>query len=384
MRYVRAIIAILLIVGGLVAIKGAQIRMLIGFGSEMKKNGPSPEAVGTTQAKVEGWEGTLSAVGSVASTKGVTLSADAAGVVRRIYFESGAMVKAGQVLVELDTTVERPQLAAALARTQLAKTTASRTKVLFAGGAISAEQADADDAALRTSITDVEGIRAQIAKKTVRAPFAGRLGIKSVNVGQYLNPGAPIAVLGTFEDVHVDFTVPQQRLADVKVGLPVRITVGGDAGKPLEGKIAAADPTVDAATRTVKLRADVVDKEGTLRPGMFVAVDVVLPTRSNAVVVPATAVVHAPYGDSVFVVEETKPDAASLHETPDGRQVRNARQQFVKVGRARGDYVVLLDGVKANEEVVSAGSFKLRNGVPVYVNNTKGPTAQLDPFPENR
>src|SRR5262249_55567593 len=152
-------------------------------------------------------------------------------------------------------------------------------------------QGDADEAALRTSTTDVEGIQAQIAKKTIRAPFAGRLGIKSVNVGQYLNPGAPVAVLETFEDVHVDFTVPQQRLADLKVGLPVRITVGGDAGAPLEGKIAAVDPTVDAATRTAKLRVDVVDKEDTLRPGMFVAVDVLMPTRSNAVVVPATAVV---------------------------------------------------------------------------------------------
>ena len=384
MRYVLAIIGILAVIGGLVAVKGAQIGMLIGFGKQMEKNGPPPEAVGTTAAKVEGWEGTLSAVGSVASTKGVTLSADAAGVVQRIHFESGQTVKAGQILVELDTSVERAQLASAMARKQLATSTNSRTKALVASGAISAAQADADEAALRASTTDADGIAAQIAKKTIRAPFAGKLGIKSVNVGQYLNPGAPVATLETFEDVHVDFTVPQQRLSEVKVGLPVRISVGGDGGAPLEGKIAAVDPNVDATTRTVKLRADVVDKEETLRPGMFVAVDVVMPTKSDAVVVPATAVVHAPYGDSVFVVEEKKADAPGLRSTPDGKPVKNARQQFVKLGRARGDYVALLDGVKANEEVVSAGAFKLRNGAPVYVDNTKVAKPQLSPSPENR
>jgi len=184
--------------------------------------------------------------------------------------------------------------------------------------------------------------------------------------------------------VHVDFTVPQQRLADVKVGVPVRISVGGDGGAPLEGKIAAVDPTVDSTTRTVKLRADVIDKEETLRPGMFVAVDIMLPTKSDAVVVPATAVVHAAYGDSVFVVEEKKADAPGLRSTPDGKPVKNARQQFVKVGRARGDYVALLDGVKANEEIVSAGAFKLRNGAPVYIDNTKAAKPQLSPSPENR
>lgn len=384
MRYVLAVIGILAVIGGLVAVKGAQIGMLIGFGKQMEKDGPPPEAVGTTPAKVEGWEGSLSAVGSVASTKGVTLSADAAGVVLRVHFESGATVKAGQVLVELDTSVERAQLASAMARKQLATTTASRTKALVEKGAISAAQADQDDAALRTSTTDAEGIQAQIAKKTIRAPFAGKLGIKSVVVGQYLNPGAPVAVLETFEDVHVDFTLPQQRLADVRVGLPVRITVGGDGGAPFEGKIAALDPTVDAATRTVKLRADIVDKDNALRAGMFVAVDVVLPTRADAVVVPATAVVHAPYGDSVFVIEDKKADAPGLRQTPDGKPVKNARQQFVKVGRARGDFVALLDGVKVNEEIVSAGAFKLRNGAPVYIDNAKVAKPQLSPSPENR
>lgn len=383
-RHALAVLGILAVVGGLGAVKGSQIAMLIGFGKQMEKDGPPPEAVGTASAKVEGWEGTLSAVGSVASTKGVALAADAAGTVQRIHFESGQMVKAGQVLVELDTSVERAQLATALARKQLATTTQGRTKALVQSGAISAAQGDADDAAMRTASTEVEGIQAQIAKKTIRAPFAGRLGIKSVNVGQYLNPGAPVATLETFEDVHVDFTVPQQRLSEVKVGLPVRITLGGDAGAALEGKIAAVDPNVDSSTRTVKLRADVVDKDEALRPGMFVSVDVVLPQRADAVVVPATAVLHAPYGDSVFLIDEKKPDSPGPGTTPDGKPVKIARQQFVKLGRARGDYVALLDGVKASQEVVTAGAFKLHNGAPVYVDNTKNAKPQLSPTPENR
>lgn len=376
MRYVLSVVGILVVIGALAAVKGAQIGMLIGFGKQMEKSGPPPEAVATGVSKKEAWEGTLSAVGSVASTKGVTLSNDAPGVVTRIHFDSGAMVKQGQVLVELDTSVERAQLSSAIARRQLATTTHGRTRALVEKGAISAAQADADESTLRSATSDVEAIQAQIAKKTIRAPFAGRLGIRSVNLGQYLNPGTPVTVLETFEAVHVDFTVPQQRLADVKVGMPVRVTVGAEGGAPLEGSIAAVDPNVDAATRTIKLRADVVDKEEKLRPGMFVEVEVILPQTTAAVAVPATAIVHAPYGDSVFVVEEKKAE--------DGKPVKTARQQLVRLGRARGDYVALLGGLDENREVVTAGAFKLRNGAPIYVDNTKAPKPQLTPSPENR
>lgn len=184
--------------------------------------------------------------------------------------------------------------------------------------------------------------------------------------------------------MHVDFTVPQQRLADVKVGAPIRVVLSGDGGAPLEGKIAAVDPNVDASTRTVKLRADVDDKDEVLRPGMFVSVEVVLPQRAEAVVVPATAIVHAPYGDSVFILDEKKEGSPGLDKTPDGKPVKVARQQFVKLGRSRGDFVALLDGVKPSQEVVTAGAFKLRNGAPVYVDNSKTTKPQLSPNPENR
>ncbi|MCA9590997.1 MAG: efflux RND transporter periplasmic adaptor subunit [Myxococcales bacterium] len=385
MKWVFTIVGIVLVIGALVAVKGAQIGKLIGFGKQAEKDGPPPEAVATAKADEQAWEGTLTAVGSVASAKGVTLAADAPGVVTRIAFESGENVKQGQVLVQLDTNVERAQLASAITRRELATTTLARSRLLAGKGAITAAQLDADEAQLRTATTDVEGLQAQIAKKTIRAPFAGKLGIRSVNLGQYLQPGTPVAVLETVDAVHVDFSLPQQRLGDVSVGQPVRVTVDGSKGAALEGAITAVDPNVEPVTRTIKLRADVSKKTEGLRPGMFVQVAVVLPDKKTSVTVPATAIVHAPYGDSVFIVEDKKADAPGIRQTPDGKPVKVARQQFVRVGGARGDFVALLDGVKPAEEVVTAGAFKLRNNAPVYVDNAaKQPTPKLDPTPQNR
>ena len=384
LRWLLTILGILGVVGSLTAVKGSQIAMLIGFGKQAEKDGAPPEAVASAVADEQAWEGSLTAVGSVASAKGVALAADAAGVVTRISFESGATVKQGQVLVELDANVERAQLASAIARKDLALTTIARTRALAAKGAISQAQLDADEAQLRTATTDVEGLQAQIAKKTIRAPFAGKLGIRSVNLGQYLQPGTPVTVLETIDAVHIDFTLPQQRLSQVAVGQPVRISIDGATGETIEVTIAAVDPTVDATTRTVKLRADASSKVEGLRPGMFVRVAVVLPEKSKSVVVPATAVVHAPYGNSVFVVEDRKPDTPGAEKTPDGKPVKIARQQFVRVGDARGDFVAVLEGVKPGEEVVVAGAFKLRNKAPVFVDNTKQPTPKLAPEPENR
>lgn len=383
-RWLLTIVGIFVVIGTLTALKGAQIGMLIGFGKQAEKDGPPPEAVATAIAEEQAWEATLAAVGSIASTKGVALAADAPGVVTKIHFDSGATVKQGQVLVEIDANVERAQLASAIARKELAATTIARTRALAAKGAISQAQLDADEAALRTATTDVEGLHAQIAKKTIRAPFAGKLGIRSVNLGQYLQPGTPVTVLETTDALHVDFSLPQEQLARVAVGQPVRVTLEGTADAPLAGTIAAVDPTVDATTRTIKLRADVTAKTETLRPGMFVRVEVILPEKTKSVIVPATAIVHAPYGDSIFVVEARKPDATGIATTPDGKPVKVARQQFVRVGDARGDFAAVLEGVKASEEIVTAGAFKLRNNAPIFVDNTKQPAPKLDPHPENR
>jgi membrane fusion protein (multidrug efflux system) len=384
LRYVVAVLLILLVVGSLAGLKAMQIGKLVKNGKQMQQAGPPPEAIAATPAQEQAWEDTLSSVGSVASDKGVSLSNDAPGLVTRIHFESGAVVKRGQVLVELDTNLERAQLASAMARKALATTTYQRTKNLVDKAALPQAQLDADDAQLKAATTDVDAIQAQIAKKTIRAPFSGRLGIRAVNLGQYLTAGTPVTVLETVEAVHVDFTLPQQRLPDIATGMPVRVTLQTDADHPLDGAIAAVDPSIDPATRAIKLRADVPNRDERLRPGMFVRVTVVLPQKTNVVTVPATAIQHAPYGDSVFVVEDKKPDAPGMRTTPDGKPVQVARQQFVRVGTARGDFVAVLEGVKPGEQVVTAGAFKLRNSSPVVVDPNQQPAPKLEPRPENR
>lgn len=392
MRWLLTIVGVVLVLGLLVAIKGAQIGTLIGFGKQYEKDGPPPEAVSSAVVGEEEWEGSLTSVGSVASAKGVSLSADAQGTVTRISFESGQTVKVGDVLVEIDTKVERAQLATAIARRELATTTINRTRQLAKTGAISAAQLDADESALTTSTTEVAQIEAQIAKKTVRAPFAGKLGIRQVNLGQYLQPGTPITVLESVDAVHVDFQLPQQRLADLKVGQPVRIHLeGADApgvdagpGEEIEGNLAAIDPQVDPVTRALKLRADITKRAEQLRPGMFVEVSVVLPEKKGLLVVPATAVVHAPYGDSIFLVEPKQPGSPGLDKTQDGKVIKIARQQFVRVGQTRGDFIAVLEGVKVKDEVVTQGAFKLRNNAPITVDNSKALKPSLNPHPENR
>lgn len=384
LRYVLTGLGLIVVVVVLAGVKGAQIGSLIAFGKKAEAAGPPPEAVGVVKAEEQAWEGTLSAVGSIAPAKGVNVSNEAAGTVTRILFESGALVKEGQTLVELDTSVERAQLASAVSRKELATTTAGRSRALVEKAAISQAQADNDENVLKTSKNDVETIQAQIARKTVRAPFTGKLGIRQINVGQFLNPGTPITVLESLDKLYVDFTLPQQRLPDVAVGMAVRIELEGAKGPPMDGAIAAVDPTVDGATRTIKLRASLPNDGDRLRSGMFVNVRVVRPETKNVVTVPATAVVHAPYGDSVFVVEERKADAPGTATTPDGKPVKNARQQFVKLGESRGDFVVILDGVKAGQEVVSTGAFKLRNNSPVFLGDAKGPKPEVAPQPQNR
>jgi membrane fusion protein (multidrug efflux system) len=380
-RYVISIFGVLLVIAGLASVKFKQISSLISMGKEMEKSGPPPEQVGSTTAQEQAWEGSISTIGSIAAVKGVALSNDSPGVVSRISFESGAFVRQGQVLVELDTSVERAQLASAEARRDLAQITATRSRALVDKAAIARSQLDNDDAQLKTTSTDMNAIQAQIDRKVVRAPFAGRLGIRAVNLGQYLNPGTTLTVLEAIDSVYVDFTLPQQRLGDVKVGMPVRVVLEGADTTPRDGVIAAIDPEIDAVTRSIRLRASVPNKQEKLRPGMFANVSVVLPQTAASVAVPATAIVHAAYGDSVFVVEDKK-DATESTSAKTGAKI--ARQQFVKVGQARGDFVAVLDGVKAGDEVVTSGAFKLRNGSGVVVNNAIKPAAQLDPHPENR
>jgi membrane fusion protein (multidrug efflux system) len=384
MRYVVAILVLLAVLGGLAAVKYKQISGLIASKEAMDRSGPPPEAVGSTVARSDTWQETLEAVGSVAAARGVTLSNDAPGIVSAIHFESGALVHQGQLLVELDSNVERSQLASVEARKELAQINARRTRALVATQTIAPAQQDNDDAVVKTSGSDLQVLRAQIARKVVTAPFSGKLGIRQINLGQYLNSGTAIATLESTDTVFVDFTLPQQELKTVSLGMPVRVVIEGEGVPPVDGAIRAIDPSIDAVTRSIKLRASLPNQEQKLLPGMFAKVSVILPESRTVVIVPVSALVHASYGDSVFVVEDRKDEAGNPVLGPDGKPAHVGRQQFVKVTETRGDFVAIANGVTVGEEIVSAGAFKLHNGAPIAVNNAVQPKPELAPHPENR
>lgn len=383
MRYGLVVLGVLAIAAILGGIKFAQISKLIGFGGQMQAAGPPPEAVGTAKANATSWETTIAAVGSVAGAQSVAVSNDSPGLVAKISFESGKRVKKGDILIELDARQEQAQLTEAKANSKNASEIASRSRELVDKGAIPREQADTEETASLAAAAKVGTIEAQIEQKVVRAPFAGRLGIRAVDLGQYLAPGTKVTTLDSDEGTYVDFTLAQEQLPNIKVGMAVRIVARGVA-KAVDGVVAAIDPTLDESTRNFRLRARATGDVSSLRPGMFVDVEVVLPTKSNVVIVPATAVVHAAYGDSVFVIQDKPPGSPGMTTTPDGHQVQIARQQFVKLGSPRGDFVAITKGVEAGQRVVSAGAFKLRNGAPVYVDDRVQPAPSLAPHPENR
>jgi membrane fusion protein (multidrug efflux system) len=376
MRYVIVILGLVLVIGGLVAVKGSQIGMLIGMGEAMKKAGPPPEVVSTTLAQKQTWEDTLSSVGSVVSAKGVGVANDSPGLVTRLHFESGDTVKKGAILVELDTSVERAQLTSLKARRDLALISTNRSKALVTSGAVAQSQVDVDESQFKSLTADVSALSAQIERKVVRAPFSGKLGMRAVNVGQYLAPGTQITSLESAEDTLVEFSLPQESLPKLQLGMKVRAFASGTPKPIAEGVISAIDPTIDPMTRNIKARATLPDDAARLKPGMFLRVEIVLPQKTEVVAVPQTAIVHASYGDSVFVGEE-KPG-------PDGKPRKVAQQHFVKVGVTRGDFVSVVDGLEADKEVVTAGAFKLRNGIPLKIKNEGGPQPSLDPHPENR
>jgi membrane fusion protein (multidrug efflux system) len=383
MRYLVVIVGVVSLLGGLGGLKAAQIKSLLAYGRAAAAMGPPPEVVGTMEAKEQTWENRLFSVGTIAPARGVTVSNDAPGVVTAIKFQSGQTVRRGQILVELDSRVERAELASLQAQAGLARVSAGRTRALFKDDAVPKAQLDNAESALQSASANAAALQAQIDRKIVRAPFDGRLGIRLVNLGQYLNPGTAITSLQSSDQNYVDFALPQQQLKQIAVGTVVRINEGLP-GPRAEAAIAAIDPTLDPVTRSGRVRAAVRKMDGVLSPGMFVNVSVVLPDRREVTLVGATSLIHASFGDSVFAVEERKDDQGALLTGPDGKPAKVVRQQFVKTGEARGDFVEILEGVKLGQEIVAQGAFKLRNGAPVMVNNSVKVELQLAPRPENR
>ena len=372
-RILITIIGLLIMIGLLGGIKGLQIDRMIAQGSQTV---PPPETVTTAVVRTDSWESRLNAVGSLAAVQGVMVTAELTGKVVRIAFEPGSKVNAGDLLVKQDTSTEEAQLRAAEATVDLAKRNLERLKKLLDRRTIAQSQYDDAEAKYKEAVAQADTIRAAIEKKTIRAPFAGRLGIRQVNLGQILNEGDPIVSLQSINPIFVNFSLPQQQLPRVQQGLTVRVASDALPGQMIEGKITAVNPEIDAATRNIRIQATVSNRQEYLRPGMFVNVVVVLPASEEVLAVPATAVLYAPYSDSVFVVEEKQGEN-------DQKPVLTVRQQIVQLGEKRGDFVAVAAGLKSGETIVSTGAFKLRNGQPVVVDNTLAPEFKLAPEPRD-
>jgi membrane fusion protein (multidrug efflux system) len=334
-----------------------------------------PEAVTTVVAQPQAWEATIEATGSVAPVQGVTLSADQPGVVDKILFDSGRFVRQGEVLVRLDTRQERAQLASAQAQRDMAKSALDRGKKLLEQQVIA--QAEFDQIAAQSKQADaaVSEMTAAIDRKTIRAPFSGRVGIRQVNVGQYVHSGDPIVPLQSEDPIYVNFTVPQQQAPQLHVGETVHASADSGAAAVTPGRITAINPVVDATTRNVDIQATFHNTRGKLRAGAYVTVSVALGKSASLVALPSSAINYAPYGNSVFIVEKMKG--------PDGKEYLGVRQQFVQLGAAQSDRVAILSGVKPGEEVVSSGVFKLRPSAAVVVNNKVQPSNSMAPKPED-
>ena len=352
-------------------VKFRQIQTAIAQGASFQ---PPPEAVTTIVTRQEAWPATVNAIGTVAAVQGVSVSADLPGTVERIAFDSGKWVGEGEVLALLDTRQEQAQLAAAEAQRELARLNFERMQGLLNERVISQAEFDRAVADQRQTDARVGEIRAVIERKTIRAPFAGLLGLRQVNLGQYLSAGDALATLQSLNPIYVNFGVPQQNAADMRVGRTVRVT-GDNLATALAGRVTALDSIVDPSTRNVQVQATFVNPGGRLRPGMFVQTEIVLSQSRAIVSLPASAISYAPYGDSVYVVGDLKD--------PKGQTYRGVRQQFVTLGATRGDQIAVVTGINAGDEVVTSGVFKLRNGAAVLVNNKVRPANEAKPKPEN-
>ncbi|MCB1776290.1 MAG: efflux RND transporter periplasmic adaptor subunit [Candidatus Competibacteraceae bacterium] len=372
-KILLTIAGLLLIVGALAGLKVWQFKTMFAAAANFAQ---PPTTVTTAVVQQDSWQPTLNAVGSVIAVQGVTISAEVAGMVKRIAFESGANVRAGQLLVELDDAAEQAQLRSAIASAELTQLNLKRVRDLRPRNMVSQSDVDSADAQAKQADAQVDNIRAVIAKKSLRAPFAGRLGIRQINLGQFLNSGAAIVSLQTLDPIYVDFALPQQNFPQLRAGMAIRVTSDAAPDQTFAGKLSVISPEVDALTRTVRLRAALANPDGHLQPGMYVNVAAVLPAQEQVLMIPATAVLYAPYGDSVFVVEE-KPDEKT------GVTSLVLVQKFVQLGPSRGDFVVVNSGLTVGETVVSTGVFKLRNGMKAAVDNQLAPNFQLAPKPAN-
>jgi len=368
-----AAFAVSLLVG---AITYTKLGQFTAMGEAAQNMVLPPETVTAMLVQDQQWEQTIIATATVTAVQGVEVSAETGGRVSKIDFESGSIVSKGDVLIQLDTASEDAQLASAEATAALAKASLTRVRKLEKQNLSSQDALDSAEAKVKETVAQAHNVRAMIAKKTIRAPFSGRLGLRQVNLGQILREGDAIVSLHTLDPIYVDFSIPQKTLLRLKPGLEVRVTVDAAPDVTFVGKILASNPDVDLATRSVRVRAKIANPDEALRTGMFANATVVMPEKQNVLPITATAIAYATFGDSVFVIEEQQNEQS-------GETEKVLRQQFVRLGQKRGDFVDVIDGLKAGETVVTSGVFKLRSGMKVIIDNTLAPEPSLDPHPSD-
>jgi membrane fusion protein (multidrug efflux system) len=366
-----------LFLGAMFGLGFVKFNQIQGF-IKLSKSGafaPPPTAVTTDIAKKTDWQPTMDSVGSLVAVNGVTVSTDLAGIVSQIAFESGSKVRAGELLVHLDTKQEEAQLRQAEAQRDFALISLKRNKELLGKHAVAQADCDNAEASYRQAQSSVDQYAALIARKTIRAAFDGIAGIRQVNLGQYLKEGDAIVALQAFDPIYVNFSLPQQDLSKLGVGMKVELQVDAFGSQVFSGKITAINSMVDQATRNVQVQATLPNGDYKLRPGMFTKVSVVVNESKSVVAIPATAVHYAPYGNSIFIVSEMKDQQ--------GKAYKGVREQFIKVGQTRGDLVAVDSGLNPGEEIVTSGVFRLRNAAPIIINNDIKPGSELTPTPSN-
>ena len=357
----------------LIGTKMLSFKAMVDAGKLM---GPIPESVSTFITERQSWIDSVQAIGSIEPDKGVRLDAEVAGLVSAINFKNGQHVDAGTVLVQLDVTVESTLLNSNKASAHLAELELVRAKRLRGTDSIAQSQLDRAQADFDKATAEMKNLEAIIERKTIRAPFSGRVGIRQINLGQYLSMGSPIVTLQSYDQVFVNFTLPQKAIARVATGMKITLRSDVYPEHTFEGSVTAISPQIDPVTRTVKLQGTLENEDERLRPGLFVKVSVILPNKNDVLVVPATSIVYAPYGNSIFKVTTATDEVSGLETTI-------VKQSFIRTGKHTGDFVSILEGLQEGDEIVSAGAFKLNNGMSITVRNDLAPIPELAPSPKN-
>ncbi len=374
-RMTIMLICVVVLMAGIVGFNLFKAHMIAKF---MAANAAPSATVTTTRAGYQAWQPQLTAVGSLRAVRGVDVTSEVAGLVRQIAFRSGDEAKSGQLLVQLNADTDIALLHSLQAQADLANTVYQRDKAQYDIKAIAKAQLDSDEADLRSKKAQVAQQAALVDKKTIRAPFAGRLGITTVNPGQYLNPGDAIVTLQAIDPIYADFWLPQQQLEQLAIGQQVLVDTNAYGGRTFNGRIASINPKVDTATRNVQIEASVDNHERKLLPGMYANVKIDAGASMRYLTLPQTSITYNPYGATVFVVKPGKAPNAQ------GKTLPVAQQVFVTPGPTRGDQVAILKGIDEGAEIVTSGQIKLTNGTPLVIDNRVRPSDNPNPSPQEQ